>query len=272
MARTTKLADQLRIKPGTRARIGRRDPAATFGYDKATAQAATAKELARCPTPGPALGRGETSVLVVLQGIDSGRQGRRDPEGDDAFNPQGCPVTSLQGADAEELAHDYLWRVHRQVPRQGRDRDLQPVALRGGAHRPGARPRRRRRVWSKRYDHINEFERMLADEGTTIVKFFLHISKDEQRERFQARSTTRPSAGSSERRSRGAQALGRLPGRLRGRDHARPRPAGRRGTSCRPTASGSGTWPSRRSWPTRWPGSDPPIPNRPDLPPNLVIE
>jgi PPK2 family polyphosphate:nucleotide phosphotransferase len=104
----------------------------------------------------------------------------------EAFNPQGCPVTSFKVPSSEELAHDYLWRVHKAVPRKGeigifnrshyedvlvvRVHDLVPKA-----------------TWSRRYDEINDFERLLVANGTTIVKFFLSIDRDEQRDRFQAR-------------------------------------------------------------------------------------
>ena len=88
--------------------------------------------------------------------------------------------------DAEDSAHDYLWRVHQHVPANGEitifNRSHYEDVLVVRVH--GLVPEER---WSRRYDHINEFERLLADEGTTIVKFFLHISKDEQRERLQAR-------------------------------------------------------------------------------------
>ena len=187
MARTTKLADELRIKPGTRARIARRDPGATFGFDKATAQVATAKELARLSDLQDRLwAEAKRSVLVVLQGIDSAGKDGVIKKVMTAFNPQGCPVTSFKVPSAEELAHDYLWRVHRQVPRKGEvgifNRSHYEEVLIVRVH--GLVPKR---VWSKRYAQINEFEKMLAETGTTIVKFFLSIDRDEQRERFQAR-------------------------------------------------------------------------------------
>jgi PPK2 family polyphosphate:nucleotide phosphotransferase len=103
-----------------------------------------------------------------------------------AFNPQGCPVTSFKVPSTEELAHDYLWRVHRRVPKKGEigifNRSHYEEVLIVRVH--GLVPRR---VWSGRYAQINDFERMLTATGTTILKFFLSIDRDEQRERFQAR-------------------------------------------------------------------------------------
>jgi PPK2 family polyphosphate:nucleotide phosphotransferase len=103
-----------------------------------------------------------------------------------AFNPQGCPVTSFKVPSAEELAHDYLWRVHQRVPKTGeigifnRSHYEEVLVVRVHELVP-------ERVWSTRYDQINDFERLLTETGTTIVKFFLSIDRDEQRERFQAR-------------------------------------------------------------------------------------
>jgi PPK2 family polyphosphate:nucleotide phosphotransferase len=101
-------------------------------------------------------------------------------------NPQGVKVAAFKRPTPQELAHDYLWRVHPHVPGDGE------IAIFNRSHYEDVLvvrvhdlvPEER---WSKRYEQINAFEKLLADEGTTIVKFFLHISKDEQRERLQAR-------------------------------------------------------------------------------------
>src|SRR5437764_3452054 len=101
-------------------------------------------------------------------------------------NPQSCQVTAFKAPTAEELGHDFLWRVHKVVPIKGfigifnrshyedvlvvRVHDLVPKS-----------------VWSKRYGQINAFEEILAASGVKILKFFLHISKDEQKKRFEQR-------------------------------------------------------------------------------------
>ncbi len=126
------------------------------------------------------------SILVVLQGIDAAGKDGTIKKVMTAFNPQGCPVTSFKVPSSEELAHDYLWRVHRAVPRKGE------IGIFNRSHYEDVLVVRvhdivPRKVWAARYDQINAFERHLVDNGTTIVKFFLSIDRDEQRERFQAR-------------------------------------------------------------------------------------
>jgi PPK2 family polyphosphate:nucleotide phosphotransferase len=102
------------------------------------------------------------------------------------LNPQGCHVTSFKVPTEEELAHDYLWRVHRAVPAKGE------IGIFNRSHYGDVLVVRvhnlvPRRVWSERYEQINGFEKILADNDVTIVKFFLHISKEEQKKRLQER-------------------------------------------------------------------------------------
>ena len=125
-------------------------------------------------------------LLVVLQAMDTGGKDgtiRRVFEG---VNPQGVRVANFKAPTAIELAHDYLWRVHRQTPASGE------IAVFNRSHYEDVLivrvldlvpPDR----WQRRYEHIRNFEQLLVDEGTTILKFYLHISKDEQAERLQAR-------------------------------------------------------------------------------------
>ena len=122
-------------------------------------------------------------LLIVLQGMDtSGKDGviRHVFEG---VNPQGVRVASFKAPSPLELSHDYLWRIHQQAPARGEmvifNRSHYEDVLVVRVHNlvPAE-------TWRKRYEHINAFEKMLADEGTTILKFFLHISKDEQKERL----------------------------------------------------------------------------------------
>ena len=181
------LRDALRIKPGSRVRVERRDPAATFGWDKVSAEPQIAKQLTRMTELQARLwAESKRAVLVVLQGIDAAGKDGTISKVMEAFNPQGCPVTSFKVPSSEELGHDYLWRVHKAVPRKGEigifNRSHYEDVLIVRVH--GIVPRK---VWSTRYDQINDFERMLTENGTTIVKFFLTISRDEQRARIQAR-------------------------------------------------------------------------------------
>jgi PPK2 family polyphosphate:nucleotide phosphotransferase len=128
----------------------------------------------------------EWKLLIVLQGMDtSGKDGTiRHVMG--GFNPQSTRVASFGKPTPEELDHDFLWRVHRQVPAKGQvvvfNRSHYEDVLVVRVHNlvPKA-------IWKKRYDQINVFEETLAEGGTVILKFFLHISKEEQRARLQAR-------------------------------------------------------------------------------------
>jgi PPK2 family polyphosphate:nucleotide phosphotransferase len=126
------------------------------------------------------------SVLVVLQGIDAAGKDGTINKVMEAFNPQGCVVSSFKVPTAEELGHDFLWRIHTRTPRKGEigifNRSHYEDVLVVRVHKLAPKS-----VWSRRYDEINDFERTLTAGGTTIVKFFLSIDRDEQRARFQAR-------------------------------------------------------------------------------------
>lgn len=125
-------------------------------------------------------------VLVVIQATDSGGKDGTIRHVFDGVNPQGVKVASFKKPSTLELRHDYLWRVHARTPGSGE------MVLFNRSHYEDVLVVRVHNLvpeeqWSRRYEHIRNFEQMLADEGTTIVKFFLHISKEEQRERLQAR-------------------------------------------------------------------------------------
>ncbi len=129
---------------------------------------------------------GKHKVLIVLQGMDtSGKDGviRKVFEG---VNPQGVRVASFKVPTAPELAHDYLWRIHQQAPGRGemvlfnRSHYEDVLVVRVHNFVPPEQ-------WKLRYDQINHFEQLLVQEGTTILKFFLHIDADEQRQRLLAR-------------------------------------------------------------------------------------
>jgi len=130
--------------------------------------------------------QGKHSLLVVLQAMDAGGKDSTIRRVFGPLNPQGVRVASFKAPSALELSHDYLWRIHAECPAKGMIRvfnrshyeDVLIVRVKQLVEA---------RRWKKRFGHINAFEQMLVDEGTTIVKFFLHISKDYQRKRFQRR-------------------------------------------------------------------------------------
>ncbi len=129
---------------------------------------------------------GRHKVLVVIQATDTGGKDGTIRHVFDGVNPSGVTVAPFKKPTPEELAHDYLWRVHQHTPGSGeltifnRSHYEDVLVVRVHELVPGER-------WSRRYEHIRNFEQLLVDEGTTIVKLFLHISKDEQRERLQDR-------------------------------------------------------------------------------------
>jgi PPK2 family polyphosphate:nucleotide phosphotransferase len=129
---------------------------------------------------------GKQSLLVVLQAMDAGGKDSTIQHVFGPINPQGCNIISFKGPNNEELSHDYLWRVHKNAPARGymtvfnrsHYEDVLIVKVKKFA------PKERIEA---RYEHINHFEKMLSDEGTRIVKFYLNISKDYQKERFERR-------------------------------------------------------------------------------------
>jgi PPK2 family polyphosphate:nucleotide phosphotransferase len=178
---------QFRVAPKSTVALGKLDPAATNGLQKQSGKGA-ALHLNKALEEWQELlyADGRHKVLVILQGVDAcGKDGtiRAVFEG---VNPQGVKVASFKRPTEDELAHDYLWRVHARLPRSGE------IAIFNRSHYEDVLvvrvhdlvPRER---WKKRYGQIRAFEQMLVDEGTTIVKFFLHVSKEEQRARLQER-------------------------------------------------------------------------------------
>lgn len=133
--------------------------------------------------------QGSDRLLVVLQAMDAGGKDGTIRHVFDGVNPSGVQVSSFKKPSTLELAHDYLWRIHYRAPRKGE------IVIFNRSHYEDVLVVRvenlvAKSTWKKRYRHIREFEQMLADEGTTIVKIMLHISKDEQRERLQDRLDT----------------------------------------------------------------------------------
>ncbi len=129
---------------------------------------------------------GKQALLIVLQATDTGGKDSTIRKVLGPINPQGVEVTSFKAPSSVELAHDYLWRIHQAVPAKGMigvfNRSHYEDVLIVRVHNLAPRDK-----VEQRYDQINEFERHLAENDVTILKFFLHISKDEQKERLQAR-------------------------------------------------------------------------------------
>ena len=173
-------------------------------------------------------------------------------------NPQGCQVTSFKQPSSEELDHDYLWRHMRHLPERGRigifNRSYYEEVLVVRVHQELLQRQKlppslvTKRIWRERYEDIANFERYLTRNGIVILKFFLHVSKAEQKRRFLARldepeKNWKFSAADVAERAH----WDRLPECLRAMRYATQPRAMRRGTSCPPTTSGSRGW----SWAPR---------------------
>ncbi|MBL8132107.1 MAG: polyphosphate kinase 2 family protein [Anaerolineae bacterium] len=182
------MADQPLIPPfGKKVHLEDYDPSFTNGMSKDDAKAREKKLEARMGELQEMLyAQGTQSLLVVLQAMDAGGKDGAIKHVFDAVNPQGVGVTAFKQPTPEELAHDFLWRVHPHVPPKGyigifnRSHYEDVLVVRVNQLVP-------QEVWEKRYEHINAFERLIAERGTRILKFFLHISRDEQKRRFQER-------------------------------------------------------------------------------------
>ena len=179
---------RFRVKPGGKIRLSDYDPADTsLMPDRAKADVKTQKDLLKLQDLQDRFyAEHQRALLIVLQGMDtSGKDGtiKHVMRG---LNPQGCTVVSFKVPVGEELDHHFLWRVERAMPRHGHigvfNRSHYEDVLAGPVH--DLVPKK---VWKKRYDQINRFEQLESELDTVILKFFLHISKDEQKKRLEER-------------------------------------------------------------------------------------
>jgi PPK2 family polyphosphate:nucleotide phosphotransferase len=182
-----KFAKHFIVQPGKKAHLSKRDPAGTIGIKEAEADTkAHIEELRQLQDVLYADRR--YALLVVLQGLDAGGKDGSIRHIFSGVNPQGCQVTAFKGPTPEELDHDFLWRVHRAVPERGFigifNRSHYEDVLVARVHNLVPKS-----VWSKRYGQINDFEKELNENNVRILKFYLHISKEEQLRRLQARLT-----------------------------------------------------------------------------------
>jgi PPK2 family polyphosphate:nucleotide phosphotransferase len=178
---------EFRVKPGHSIKLKHIDTSETGPFDKEKSVARIEKNNAALSSFQNLLyAENRRSLLIVLQGMDtSGKDGviRHVMKG---VNPQGCSVTSFKAPSAEELDHDFLWRIHKAVPAKG------DIGIFNRSHYEDVLITRVRGLiskqeWNERYKQINHFEKTLTENGVVILKFFLHISKQAQKERLQTR-------------------------------------------------------------------------------------
>lgn len=182
-----KKKDHFAPKSGTKIDLGDYDPDFHEDYDKQAARDEVDRLQEKILDLQERLyAEGKQSLLIIFQAMDTGGKDGVIKKVFSGVNPAGVYVASFKAPSLEELAHDFLWRVHPHTPGKGyigifnRSHYEDVLVVRVNGLVPES-------VWKARYDHINGFERLLADSGTRILKFYLHISKDEQKERLQSR-------------------------------------------------------------------------------------
>lgn len=186
-----KLMDDYKITPDKKIKLKDIDPDDSGEFKhKDDAQKQLSKDLLRIRALQEALyAEHKRSLLIVLQAMDTGGKDGTIEHVCSGMNPQGVVVTPFKVPSAEEMAHDYLWRVHKVAPGKGmigvfnRSHYEDVLVVRVHELVP-------KEVWGQRYEQINQFEQFLAANGTVILKFFLHISKAEQKERLLDRLNT----------------------------------------------------------------------------------
>lgn len=181
--------DKYRVKPGSKVDLSQWDPGDTseFDGDKKGGSDFLDDLTKRLEVQQEVLyAEHQHKLLIILQGMDTSGKDGTIQHVFEGVNPQGVRVASFKAPTPEELDHDFLWRIHRQVPGKGEmvifNRSQYEDVLIVRVHNLVSKD-----VWSQRYEQINNFEKMLSETGTTILKFCLNISKDEQKSRLKDR-------------------------------------------------------------------------------------
>ncbi|MGA7919365.1 MAG: polyphosphate kinase 2 family protein [Candidatus Acidiferrales bacterium] len=184
----TNFTKELLVRSGRKVKLSKFDPDNTLGWSKNHAmKVSLQKNLKKLDRLQYLLyADHKHALLLIFQGLDAAGKDGTIRHVMSGVNPQGCKVTSFKAPSPEEAAHDYLWRVHHAVPPLG------DIGIFNRSHYEDVLVVRvhnlvPKKVWSERYGQINQFEQFLYDNNVTILKFFLHISKNEQEKRFMER-------------------------------------------------------------------------------------
>ncbi|MBD3377483.1 polyphosphate kinase 2 family protein [candidate division KSB1 bacterium] len=181
--------DRYRVKPGQQINLTDYDPddKSVFDLNKKTGKKKLKDVNKELETLQETLyAENKHKILIILQAMDTGGKDGTIRHVFEGVNPQGVRVASFKKPTEIELSHDYLWRIHHHTPAKGE------IVIFNRSHYEDVLVVRVHelvdpKVWQRRFEHINAFEQLLADEGTTILKFFLHIDQKEQKERLLAR-------------------------------------------------------------------------------------
>jgi PPK2 family polyphosphate:nucleotide phosphotransferase len=191
-------AKKLLVPPGKKIDLDDYDPADTDGFsDKEAGKGKLAADIDRLAEYQNILyAQNKYAVLIIFQAMDAAGKDSTIKHVMSGVNPQGCQVFSFKNPSSEELDHDYLWRIHKCVPERGRigifNRSYYEETLVVRVHPELLLAQNlpkfdHDKIWHQRFEQINDFERYLTINGTVIIKFFLHLSKAEQKQRFLAR-------------------------------------------------------------------------------------
>jgi PPK2 family polyphosphate:nucleotide phosphotransferase len=182
------IAESFIVNPGMQIKLSNWDPSFTGGISKSYAENRLLNEfMCRMSNLQYKLFADKSqALLIILQGMDASGKDGTIRQAMNALNPQSCKVFSFKKPTDEEISHDYLWRIHRHMPAKGEivifNRSHYESVIEERVHKIVSET-----IWSKRYDQINQFEKYLFENDIQIIKIFLNISKDEQKERLEKR-------------------------------------------------------------------------------------
>jgi PPK2 family polyphosphate:nucleotide phosphotransferase len=188
--------EKFRVAPGEKARLHNRNTASTDGYKtKEEAKGKLVRDIARMQEYQDIFYAADTySLLIIFQALDAAGKDGAIKHVMSGLNPQGCQVASFKAPSSTELDHDYLWRCNVHLPERGRigifNRSYYEEVLVTRVHptilaaQRLPRESQKGNIWKRRFAEINNYESYLHDNGTKVLKFFLHLSKDEQKRRF----------------------------------------------------------------------------------------
>jgi PPK2 family polyphosphate:nucleotide phosphotransferase len=188
------MSDQFRVKPGKEIQLSKLSASDSLSYKKDETEKLLEQNIKKMnELQGKLYAHNKYSLLIIFQAMDAAGKDSTIKKVMSGLNPQGTEVYSFKQPSAEELDHDYLWRIHKALPERGRigifNRSHYEEVLVVRVHnylKSQKIPEELigKNIWQKRFEQINNFEKYLYENGTVIIKFFLHVSKDEQKKRF----------------------------------------------------------------------------------------
>jgi PPK2 family polyphosphate:nucleotide phosphotransferase len=184
------IIEELMVSEGKRIKLRNLNPGYDFNINEKEAEYVLKQDLKKqmSDLQYRLYAEGKKALLIVFQGIDTSGKDSTIRHVINAFNPQSCAVKAFKEPTVEDLSHDFLWRIHKSTPAKGE------IVIFNRSHyediiQPRVHKTIHKSVWIQRYEYINAFEKCLSDNSTKIIKFFLHISKKEQRKRLEERLT-----------------------------------------------------------------------------------